>query len=105
MGKEPYGVTADEFPLKGDLDYLQDHPSMFQQGYSLFYQQDWRQKVLPLTEQITLESLGYRPYSTLFITQKMIDENPELVQKVIDQLRKSFVKSLNDPKTNCGFYS
>ena len=28
----------------------------------------------------------------------MIDENPELVQEVVDRLRAAFVKSLNDPK-------
>jgi NitT/TauT family transport system substrate-binding protein len=33
----------------------------------------------------------------------MIDENPELVQKVITKLRKSFVKSLNDPKPTADF--
>ena len=30
--------------------------------------------------------------------QKMIDENPELVQEVVTRLRAAFVKSLNDPK-------
>ena len=100
--KNQYGVTADEFPLKGDLGLFARSPSMFQQGYSLFLPARLAAKGVP-TEQITLESLGYRPYSTLFTTQKMIDENPALVQKVIDQLRKSFVKSLNDPKPTADF--
>lgn len=100
--KAQYGVTADEFPLKGDLGLFARTPTMFQQGYSLFLPARLAAKGVA-TEQITLESLGYRPYSTLFTTQKMIDENPELVQKVIKQLRKSFVKSLNNPKPTADF--
>ncbi len=100
--KSQYGVTADEFPLKGDLGLFARTPTMFQQGYSLFLPARLAAKGVA-TEQITLESLGYRPYSTLFTTQKMIDENPELVAKVIKQLRKSFVKSLNDPKPTADF--
>jgi len=100
--KAQYGVTADEFPLKGDLGLFARTPTMFQQGYSLFLPARLAAKGVA-TEQITLESLGYRPYSTLFTTQKMIDENPELVAKVIKQLRKSFVKSLNNPKPTADF--
>lgn len=100
--KAQYGVTADEFPLKGDLGLFARTPGMFQQGYSLFLPARLAAKGVA-TEQITLESLGYRPYSTLFTTQKMIDENPELVAKVIKQLRKSFVKSLNNPKPTADF--
>jgi len=100
--KAQYGVTADEFPLKGDLGLFARTPTMFQQGYSLFLPARLAAKGVA-TEQITLESLGYRPYSTLFTTQKMIDENPDLVAKVIKQLRKSFVKSLNNPKPTADF--
>ena len=100
--KAEYGVSADEFPLKGDLGLFAREKEMFQQGYSLFLPARLAAKGVP-TEQITLESLGYRPYSVLFTTQKMIDENPELVQKVITQLRKSFVKSLNNPKPTADF--
>jgi NitT/TauT family transport system substrate-binding protein len=100
--KAQYGVTADEFPLKGDLGLFARTPTMFQQGYSLFLPARLAAKGVA-TEQITLESLGYRPYSTLFTTQKMIDENPELVAKVIKKLRASFVKSLNDPKPTADF--
>ena len=100
--KNEFGITADEFPLKGVLGLFARTPGMFQQGYSLFLPARLAAKGVP-TEQITLESLGYRPYSTLFTTQKMIDENPELVQKVINQLRKSFVKSLNNPKPTADF--
>ena len=100
--KKQYGVSANEFPLKGDLGLFARTPGMFQQGYSLFLPARLAAKGVA-TEQITLESLGYRPYSVLFTTQKMIDENPELVQKVIKQLRKSFVKSLNNPKPTADF--
>jgi NitT/TauT family transport system substrate-binding protein len=94
--KKEYGVSADEFPLKGDLGLFAREKEMFQQGYSLFLPARLAAKGVP-TDQITLESLGYRPYSVLFTTQKMIDENPELVQQVVDRLRAAFAKSLNNP--------
>ena len=34
--KKEYGVSADEFPLKGDLGLFAREKEMFQQGYSLF---------------------------------------------------------------------
>ena len=94
--KKEYGVSADEFPLKGDLGLFAREKEMFQQGYSLFLPARLAAKGVP-TDQITLESLGYRPYSVLFTTQKMIDENPELVQQVVERLRAAFAKSLNNP--------
>ena len=94
--KKEYGVSADEFPLKGDLGLFAREKEMFQQGYSLFLPARLAAKGVD-TDQITLESLGYRPYSVLFTTQKMIDENPELVQQVVDRLREAFAKSLNNP--------
>ena len=94
--KAEYGVTAQEFPLKGDLGLFAREKEMFQQGYSLFLPARLAAKGVP-TDQIKLVDLGYRPYSTLFTTQKMIDENPELVKEVVDRLRAAFVKSLNNP--------
>ena len=95
--KYKYGVTAKEFPLTGDLGLFARTPEQFQQGYSLFLPARLAAKGVA-TEQITLESLGYRPYSVLFTTDKMIKENPELVQAVVDRLSISFHKSLVDPK-------
>ena len=95
--KYKYGVSAKEFPLTGDLGLFARTPTQFQQGYSLFLPARLAAKGVA-TEQITLESLGYRPYSVLFTTDKMIKENPELVQAVVDRLSISFHKSLVDPK-------
>lgn len=95
--KKKYGVSASEFPLKGDLGLFAKSPTMFQQGYSLFLPARLAAKNVP-TEQIKVSDLGYKPYSTLFTTQKMIDENPKLVQEVVTRLRSAFVKSLNNPK-------
>jgi NitT/TauT family transport system substrate-binding protein len=92
-----YGVTANEFPLKGDLGLFAKSPEMFQQGYSIFLPARMDAKGIP-NEQIKVSDLGYKPYSTLFTTQKIIDENPELVQKVVTRLRAAFAKSLSDPK-------
>ena len=95
--KYKYGVSAKEFPLTGDLGLFARTPTQFQQGYSLFLPARLAAKGVA-TEQITLESLSYRPYSVLFTTDKMIKENPELVQAVVDRLSISFHKSLVDPK-------
>ena len=95
--KFKYGVSAKEFPLTGDLGLFARTPTQFQQGYSLFLPARLAAKGVA-TEQITLESLGYKPYSVLFTTDKMIKEKPELVQAVVDRLSISFHKSLVDPK-------
>jgi NitT/TauT family transport system substrate-binding protein len=100
--KYKYGVSAKEFPLTGDLGLFARTPTQFQQGYSLFLPARLAAKGVA-TEQITLESLGYRPYSVLFTTDKMIKENPELVQAVVDRLSISFHKSLVDPKPTRDF--
>ena len=100
--KYKYGVSAKEFPLTGDLGLFARTPTQFQQGYSIFLPARLAAKGVA-TEQITLESLGYRPYSVLFTTDKMIKENPELVQAVVDRLSISFHKSLVDPKPTRDF--
>ena len=100
--KHKYGVSAKEFPLTGDLGLFARTPEQFQQGYSLFLPARLAAKGVE-TEQITLESLGYRPYSVLFTSDKLIKEDPELVQAVVDRLSASFPKSLEDPKPTRDF--
>ena len=91
-----------EFPLTGDLGLFARTKNQFQQGYSLFLPARLDAKGVP-NEQITVESLGYRPYSVLFTSDKLIKENPELVQAVVDRLSISFHKSLIDPKPTRDF--
>ena len=101
--KHKYGLhNVKEFPLKGDLGLFARTPQQFQQGYSLFLPARLDAKGVP-NEQITIESLGYRPYSVLFTTDKMIRENRDLVQAVVDRLSISFHKSLVDPKPTRDF--
>ena len=101
--KHTYGLNkVKEFPLTGDLGLFARTPQQFQQGYSLFLPARLDAKGVP-NEQITVESLGYRPYSVLFTTDKMIKENRELVQTVVDRLSISFHKSLVDPKPTRDF--
>jgi len=96
--KYKYGLkNVKEFPLTGDLGLFARTPQQFQQGYSIFLPARLDAKGVP-NEQITLESLGYRPYSVLFTSDKLIKEDPELVQAVVDRLSISFHKSLVDPK-------
>ncbi len=95
--KQKYQLNAvKEFPLTGDLGLFARTKDQFQQGYSLFLPARLAAKGVD-TEQITIESLGYRPYSVLFTTDKLIKENPELVQAVVDRLSISFPKSLENP--------
>ena len=101
--KHTYGLNkVKEFPLTGDLGLFARTPQQFQQGYSLFLPARLDAKNVP-NEQITVESLGYRPYSVLFTSDKMIKENRELVQTVVDRLSISFYKSLVDPKPTRDF--
>ena len=101
--KQKYGLNkVKEFPLKGDLGLFARTPQQFQQGYSLFLPARLDAKGVP-NEQITVESLGYRPYSVLFTSDKLIKEDPELVQTVVDRLSISFPKSLIDPKPTMDF--
>ena len=91
-----------EFPLTGDLGLFAKTPGMFQQGYSIFLPARMDAKGIP-NEQIKEADLGYRPYSVLFTSDKLIKENPALVQKVVDRLSISFHKSLVDPKPTWDF--
>ena len=101
--KYTYGLNkVKEFPLTGDLGLFARTPQQFQQGYSLFLPARLDAKGVP-NEQITVESLGYRPYSVLFTSDKMIKENRALVQAVVDRLSISFHKSLVDPKPTRDF--
>ena len=59
--KQKYGLNkVKEFPLKGDLGLFARTPMQFQQGYSIFLPARLDAKGVP-NEQITVESLGYRP--------------------------------------------
>ena len=101
--KHTYQLNAvKEFPLTGDLGLFARTPQQFQQGYSLFLPARLDAKGVA-NEQITVESLGYRPYSVFFTTDKLIKEDPELVQTVVDRLSISFYKSLVDPKPTRDF--
>ena len=93
-----YGLDkVQEFPLTGDLGLFAKSPNMFQQGYSIFLPARMDAKGIP-NAQFKVADLGYRPYSVLFTSEKLIKENPALVQAVVDRLSMSFHKSLVDPK-------
>jgi len=96
--KHKYGLDkVQEFPLTGDLGLFAKTPNMFQQGYSIFLPARMDAKGIP-NAQFKVADLGYRPYSVLFTSEKLIKENPALVQAVVDRLSISFHKSLVDPK-------
>ena len=66
--KQTYGLNnVKAFPLTGDLGLFARTKDQFQQGYSLFLPARLAAKGVA-TEQITIEELGYRPYSCLLYT-------------------------------------
>ena len=91
-----------DFPLTGDLGLFAKTPNMFQQGYSIFLPARMTAKGIP-NAQFKVADLGYKPYSTLFTSAKLIRENPKLVQAVIDRLSASFPKSLENPVPTIDF--
>ena len=96
--KHKFGLDkVQEFPLTGDLGLFAKTPNMFQQGYSIFLPARMDAKGIP-NAQFKVADLGYRPYSVLFTSEKLIKGNPALVQAVVDRLSMSFHKSLVDPK-------
>ena len=62
--KKEYGVSADEFPLKGDLALFGRSPEMFQQGYSIFLPARLEDKGIA-NEQINLSITSFANYSGL----------------------------------------
>jgi len=85
-----------EIPVSGDLSLFRDDPKMVQQGYSLFLPARMAAAGLPV-QQITLASLGYRPYSVLFTTDELIRTKPALVKAAIAAVQQGWRNYVRDP--------
>lgn len=85
-----------EIPVSGDLSLFRNDPKMVQQGYSLFLPARMAGAGIPV-QQITLASLGYRPYSVLFTTDDMIQKNPALVKAAIAAVQKGWSNYVRNP--------
>jgi len=84
-----------EIPVSGDLSLFRNDPKMVQQGYSLYLPARMKEAGIDV-QQITIASLGYRPYAVLFTTDEMIQKNPALVKAtvaVVQQGWKNFVRN------------
>ncbi|MGJ7573844.1 ABC transporter substrate-binding protein [Variovorax sp. RB2P76] len=86
-----------EIPVSGDLSLFRNDPKMVQQGYSLFLPARMAAAGVQV-QQITLASLGYRPYDVLFTTDDMIRKNPALVKATIAAVQKGWADYVRNPQ-------
>ncbi|MDQ0086196.1 NitT/TauT family transport system substrate-binding protein [Variovorax boronicumulans] len=95
--KKQYKLTGTrEIPVSGDLSLFRNDPKMVQQGYSLFLPARMAAAGVQV-QQVTLASLGYRPYDVLFTTDDMIRKNPALVKATIAALQKGWANYVRNP--------
>jgi NitT/TauT family transport system substrate-binding protein len=85
-----------DIPVSGDLSLFRNDPKMVQQGYSLFLPARMAGAGIPV-QQITLASLGYRPYNVLFTTDEMIQKNPALVKATVAAVQKGWSNFIRNP--------
>lgn len=96
--KKQYKLTGTrEIPVSGDLSLFRNDPKMVQQGYSLFLPARMAAAGVQV-QQITLASLGYRPYDVLFTTDDMIRKNPALVKATIAAVQKGWANYVRNPQ-------
>lgn len=95
--KKQYKLTGTrEIPVSGDLSLFRNDPKMVQQGYSLFLPARMAAAGVKV-QQVTLASLGYRPYNVLFTTDDMIRKNPALVKATLAAVQKGWANYVRDP--------
>jgi len=70
-----------KIPVSADLSLFRNDPKMVQQGYSLHLPARMEEAGIKV-QQITLASLGCRPYNVLFTTDAMIQKNPALERSI-----------------------
>ena len=85
-----------EIPVSGDLSLFRNDPKMVQQGYSLFLPARMAAAGVQV-QQVTLASLGYRPYDVLFTTDDMIRKNHALVKATIAAVQKGWANYVRNP--------
>ncbi|MGJ7566781.1 ABC transporter substrate-binding protein [Variovorax sp. GB1R11] len=96
--KKQYKLSGSrEIPVSGDLSLFRNDPKMVQQGYSLFLPARMAAAGVQV-QQITLASLGYRPYDVLFTTDELIRKNPALVKATIAAVQKGWADYVRNPQ-------
>ena len=85
-----------EIPVSGDLSLFRNDPKMVQQGYSLYLPARMQEAGIAV-QQVTLASLGYRPYNVLFTTDEMIKKNPALVKAAVAAVQKGWANYVRNP--------
>jgi len=89
-------ASVRELPVSGDLSLFRNDPKMVQQGYSLYLPARMAEAGIDV-QQITVASLGYRPYNVLFTTDEMIQKNPALVKATIAAVQKGWSNYVRNP--------
>ncbi len=85
-----------EIPVSGDLSLFRNDPKMVQQGYSLYLPARMAAAGVQV-QQLTLASLGYRPYNVLFTTDDMIRKHPALVKATLAAVQKGWAHYVRNP--------
>lgn len=84
-----------QIPLSGDLGMFANTPTMVQQGYSIFLPPRL-DEVGVANKEFKLADLGYRPYSILMTSERMIETNPELVRKTVQAMQRGWQSFMSD---------
>lgn len=85
-----------EIPVTGDLTLFKLNPDMVQQGYTIFLPARFDELHVP-NAQFRVSDLGYRPYATLFTTDEMIKDHPDLVRNMVAAAKRGWENFLADP--------
>jgi len=85
-----------EIPVSGDLSLFRTNPNMVQQGYSIFLPYRMTDAGIP-NKQFKVAALGYRPYDVLFTTDEMIDKHPDVVRKVVADVKQGWTDFARNP--------
>ncbi len=90
--------NVDEINYTGSLSEFARNDQLVQQCFAFNEPQLAEAQGLSHAE-FLISDLGYNPYSgVLFTTEKMIKDNPDLVQSMVDAADEGWIQYMNDPE-------
>jgi NitT/TauT family transport system substrate-binding protein len=85
-----------DIPVSGDLSLFRNDPRMVQQGYSLYLPARMAAAGISV-QQISVASLGYRPYAVLFTTDELIRRKPAMVRAALAAIQQGWRNYVHNP--------